>query len=64
MHAQFRITLRPLAGSETEGAWYRGWRVMALDGSCLDVADTVANEIAFGGQKAVARLASGDALPC
>jgi hypothetical protein len=48
MQELFRITARPLAGSETKGAWYRDWRVMALDGSCLDVADTEANEIAFG----------------
>jgi hypothetical protein len=48
MQELFRLTAQPLAGSETEGAWYRGWRVMALDGSCLDVADTEANEIAFG----------------
>lgn len=48
MQELFRATARPLAGSETEGAWYRGWRVMALDGSCLDVADTEANGIAFG----------------
>jgi hypothetical protein len=48
MQELFRVTAQPLAGSETEGAWYRGWRVMALDGSCLDVADTEANAIAFG----------------
>ena len=29
-------------------AWYRGWRVMSLDGTCLDVADTPANAAAFG----------------
>ena len=33
MQELFRVTARPLAGAETEGAWYRGWRVMALDGS-------------------------------
>ena len=24
------------------GAWYRGWRLMSIDGTCLDVADTAA----------------------
>jgi hypothetical protein len=39
---------RPLASQATPGAWYRGWRLMALDGSTLDVADTPANVAAFG----------------
>lgn len=30
------------------GAWYRGLRVMALDGSCMDVADEAANAEFFG----------------
>jgi hypothetical protein len=38
----------PLAVPGTRGAWYRGWRVMSIDGTCLDVADTPANEAAFG----------------
>ena len=33
---------------ETEGAWYRGYRLMALDGSLFNVADTRANAQAFG----------------
>jgi hypothetical protein len=40
--------LRPLAPPEAPGAWYRGMRVMALDGSCLDVADERANAEYFG----------------
>ena len=32
----------------TKGAWYRDWRLVSLDGSELDVADTEANEAAFG----------------
>jgi Insertion element 4 transposase N-terminal/Transposase DDE domain len=39
---------RPLATQATKGAWYRGWRLMALDGSTLDVPDTPANAAAFG----------------
>lgn len=32
----------------TRGAWYRNWRVVSLDGSTLDVADTRENAEAFG----------------
>jgi hypothetical protein len=40
--------LRPLATEGAPGAWYRGLRVMALDGSCMDVADEAANAAFFG----------------
>lgn len=40
--------LRPLAAPDAPGAWYRGLRVMALDGSCMDVADEAANAEFFG----------------
>lgn len=40
--------LRPLAAAGAPGAWYRGLRVMALDGSCMDVADEAANAEFFG----------------
>jgi hypothetical protein len=40
--------LRPLAAPDAPGAWYRNWRVMALDGSCMDVADESANAEYFG----------------
>lgn len=40
--------LRPLAAPGAPGAWYRGHRVMALDGSCMDVADERANAEFFG----------------
>src|SRR3954454_6835569 len=39
---------RPVATPATKGAWYREWRLVSLDGSCLDVADTAENEAAFG----------------
>jgi hypothetical protein len=38
----------PIAEKRTKGAWYRQWRLASLDGSTLDVADTEANEEAFG----------------
>ncbi|MGH8112716.1 MAG: IS4 family transposase, partial [Rhodanobacteraceae bacterium] len=40
--------LRPLAEPGAPGAWYRGLRVMALDGSCMDVADEAVNARYFG----------------
>src|SRR3954452_20161900 len=39
---------RPVATPATKGAWHRRWRLVSLDGSCLDVADTAENEAAFG----------------
>jgi hypothetical protein len=40
--------VRPIAVPATRGAWYRGWRLVSLDGSTLDVADRAANAQAFG----------------
>jgi hypothetical protein len=39
---------RPLATPEMAGSWLAGRRVMAIDGTCLDVADTVPNAEFFG----------------
>ena len=44
----FEAVARPLATEATRGAFYREWRLMSLDGTCLDVADTRANEQGFG----------------
>ena len=44
----YEEVVQPVAQKETVGAWYRGWRVVSLDGSTLEVADTKANEKAFG----------------
>ena len=44
----FEATAGPLASEATRGAFYRGLRLMSLDGTCLDVADTAANEREFG----------------
>ena len=38
----------PIAEKRTKGAWYRQWRIVSLDGSALDVADTADNDQAFG----------------
>jgi hypothetical protein len=40
--------LHPLAPPDAPGAWYRGLRVMAVDGSCMEVADEAANAAFFG----------------
>jgi Insertion element 4 transposase N-terminal/Transposase DDE domain len=40
--------VRPVATRATRGAWYRQWRLVSLDGSCLDVVDSEANRKAFG----------------
>lgn len=40
--------VRPIAVRATQGAWYRQWHLVSLDGSTLDVADEQANEAAFG----------------
>ena len=29
--------LRPMTRPDATGVWYRGWRLMAADGSCMDV---------------------------
>lgn len=39
--------VRPLATRETKGAWFRRWRLVSLDGTTLDVADTPENVRAF-----------------
>lgn len=40
--------VQPIAKERTRGAWFRNWRLISLDGSTLDVADTRENREAFG----------------
>jgi hypothetical protein len=40
--------VQPIATRASKGAWYRGWRLVSLDGSCLDVVDTEENRAEFG----------------
>ncbi|QOV43689.1 IS4 family transposase [Streptomyces chromofuscus] len=49
----FARVCHPVAVPDTAGAWCRRWRVVAMDGTCLDLADTDANTEFFG------RYASG-----
>jgi hypothetical protein len=41
-------TVVPIAQPQTKGAWYRNWKVVTIDGTSLDVADTEENDNAFG----------------
>ncbi len=40
--------VKPIAVTDTPGAWYGGWRLVSIDGSTLDIADEKGNEEAFG----------------
>src|SRR5580698_11416429 len=44
----YDTVVAPIAEKRTKGAWYRQWRLVSLDGSTLDVADTAENDKAFG----------------
>jgi hypothetical protein len=41
----YQQAARPLATRKTRGAWYRHWRVMVVDGTCLDAPDSPANQV-------------------
>jgi len=44
----FERVVRLLATPQTPGAFYKGWRLMALDGTVYNVPDSPANAAAFG----------------
>jgi hypothetical protein len=46
--ALFDRVAQPLAAQETSGCWLAGRRLVAIDGTTLDVADTVVNDGFFG----------------
>lgn len=52
LKALWEETARPLAAAKSKGAFYRCWRIMAIDGSTLDVPDTAENLAHFGKQSA------------
>jgi hypothetical protein len=58
----FGAVASPLATEATRGAFYRGLRLMSLDGTCLDVPDTPANDQAFG-RPGSSRREGGGAFP-
>jgi hypothetical protein len=44
----FERVAQPLASKMTPGCWLAGRRLVAIDGTCLDLADTLANDAHFG----------------
>jgi len=58
----FRAVAQPLASESTRGAFYRGWRLVSIDGTCLDVADSEPNAEAFG-RPGSSRREGGGAFP-
>src|SRR6516164_3946248 len=40
--------VKPIAVKQTRGAWYKHWKLVSLDGSTLEVADSQENQQAFG----------------
>jgi hypothetical protein len=63
MKQLYERVVKPVATEQTRGAFYRDWRMVALDGFTLEVPDTEANRAAFarpespsGGEAAYPRL--------
>jgi hypothetical protein len=63
MKRLYEETVKPIATKQTQGAWYGKWKVVALDGFTMEVADTAANRSVFarpespsGGESAYPRL--------
>jgi Insertion element 4 transposase N-terminal/Transposase DDE domain len=48
LSALFERVAKPIGGDATPGVWLAGRRLVAVDGTCLDVADTPANSEYFG----------------
>jgi hypothetical protein len=48
MQRLYEEAVKPMATAETKGAWFKGRRLVSLDGSTFDVADDPALEAAFG----------------
>ena len=48
MQRLYEETVKPIATVQTKGSWFRGRRLVSLDGSTLDVADDPALAAAFG----------------
>jgi Insertion element 4 transposase N-terminal/Transposase DDE domain len=48
LRALFEQVAVPLATPATPAAWYRGLRLVSVDGTCIDVTDSRANDERFG----------------
>lgn len=62
LKALFTRVCRPVATGETSGSWYRGWRLVAVDGTTFELPDTEANA-AFLGRPGVSRGQEKSAHP-
>jgi hypothetical protein len=62
LRALFAAACKPLAGPGGAAAFYRSWRVVAVDGTTFDVPDTAANA-GFFGRPGAARGAGSGAFP-
>jgi Insertion element 4 transposase N-terminal/Transposase DDE domain len=60
MERLFRALTAPLARAGTQGCFWRGLRVMAIDGTTMEVANNPANEAAFGGPSTTGRQRAGN----
>jgi len=58
----FAAVCSPLGGAATRGAFYGDLRLMSIDGTCLDLPDTPANDAEFG-RPGSSRRAGGGAFP-
>lgn len=48
MELLYQEIVKPVATERTHGAWFKGLRLVAIDGSTMSVADTQENDKAFG----------------
>lgn len=48
MRRIYELVARPLGTKRTRGAFFRDWRLVAIDGTTLDLADTADNEREYG----------------
>jgi hypothetical protein len=63
LRALFDKAVVPLADPQVAGGFYRSWRLMGIDGLCLDAADTDANVEWFGRPASSRGEGQGGAFP-
>jgi len=63
LRALFDKVVVPLAEPQVAGGFYRSWRLMSIDGLCLDAADTDANVEHFGRPASSRGEGQGGAFP-
>ncbi|KZS64663.1 IS4 family transposase [Mycobacterium ostraviense] len=63
LRALFDKAVVPLTDPQVAGGFYRSWRLMSMDGLCLDAADTEANVARFGRPASSRGEGRGGAFP-